>query len=676
MRLGISTFVDDEGGYTTIAVAVALLVSLALVFGAANAEWLSSRSADVQTVADATAMAGADTVSGFVTVATVLDACVLSLGLAGVFILGAGLVICAIPGLRAAGAKVITIGRDLLNARREFAQRAAEGLQKLESTLPLLIVMNSASTVSANSQGSVGYTGCAIPFPQESQSDFSSLLDGVDGKEIEDDAEELQDATDRAEEAKKRADAARQEGWRADCGDTPYCMQERASTLAGLNGSANPYYPTPDSWTFGVALERARSYYRQRLVIEGPEWDGIDALTDSCARTAFYEYASSEVDSGHYSEDPEGFVDMELPDLPHNTDEVKQTRLYTDARWPCTKEKSGVTLHSTLACPGATGAVVGSASLADLDAGSVRLCPVCRMDIVDVGKVGAASTSIENGFEHYWKRVVAASHDYQQARNEQAQAEKDAREAAEKGSDDFDKAIDALSIPRPRLCPPGAWGCVAVVARGSGTMPPAELASSFSSGQSLPAGAAVSAATLATDEQTAENNVLSSFFDGISSNGESDVSVGGVLDGVCELWGRLLVSYGSTVERPSDIAGDTFDSVDGGAGGKLSWWLRRRLAEVVAAAGLEPCDLSLRKPVLANSQDVLSQAGLDGLSTARDLIERLPSGGGPEELAGALGQQLANEVGGTVVTVAELPIPGTSITIPLTVDLAELEKAS
>ena len=46
----VGAFVDDEGGYTTVAVAVALLVSLSLVFGAAAAQWVGARSAEVQQV--------------------------------------------------------------------------------------------------------------------------------------------------------------------------------------------------------------------------------------------------------------------------------------------------------------------------------------------------------------------------------------------------------------------------------------------------------------------------------------------------------------------------------------------------------------------------------------------------------------------------------------------------
>ena len=88
--LSVSLFVEDDGGYTTVAMAVALLVSLTLVFSAASAEWAMARSAEVQEVADAAALAGSNCVAAFSTVYQVLDACVLSLGLSGVMVMGAG----------------------------------------------------------------------------------------------------------------------------------------------------------------------------------------------------------------------------------------------------------------------------------------------------------------------------------------------------------------------------------------------------------------------------------------------------------------------------------------------------------------------------------------------------------------------------------------------------------
>ena len=100
---GLDVFIGEDGGYTSVAVALALLVSLSLTCSLVSVAWLQNRSADVQAVADSTALAGTNVVASYATVATVLDSCVLTLGLAGMVTLGAGLVVSAIPGMAAVG---------------------------------------------------------------------------------------------------------------------------------------------------------------------------------------------------------------------------------------------------------------------------------------------------------------------------------------------------------------------------------------------------------------------------------------------------------------------------------------------------------------------------------------------------------------------------------------------
>ncbi|MCH4180163.1 MAG: hypothetical protein PHR15_03840 [Atopobiaceae bacterium] len=668
--LGLSLFVDDEGGYTTVAFAVALLVSIALVFSLASAEWTLTRAADVQPVADACALAGANVVGAYSTVATTLDACVLTMGLAGVLVSGVGLVVSAIPGAQGLGAEVMGIGRRVLDARGRFATSAATGLRRLEATLPGLIVASSARVVSANSEGSQSFTGVAVPFPQTSESEWDGLDDELDTSSMEQDAAELQERTTQAEEAKAEADVALLEGWRADCGDEPYNLQQRAATLAGLSESENPDYPSVEGWNFGVALSRSRTYYAARAAGEVPEGQGIEELTDSSCRKAFFSYARGRMAQGHYRERADGTVDMDLPELPHDTDEVRSTTLYTDATWPLTQEAAGTTLHSTLACPGATGAAAGMGSLAGVDVGSSQVCPVCAMSVGDMGKVASASTNIDNGYEHHWRRVSAASRAYQDARERQAEAEAQMQETAEQGKGAFDQALEQLSVPRPKLCPAGAWGCIGVVARSDGSTTPETLAGSFVEGQALPGGVAVSAATLAPDADTVENNVLSRLFDGLAQ-GEEGEGVTGVLQGVTGLWGSLLEGYGSGYGDVADVADDLFSGIDGVFGTKVGSWLRDRLAESVRAMGLEPCDLRLKKPVLCNTQDVLDQAGAADLGTIRRYLEAIPDGGTPEEVAAALGQEVWNDLD-TTFTVAEIPVPGTDLTIPLTIDLKDL----
>ncbi len=676
-RWGLAWFLRDDGGYTTLAIAVALLMCLTLAFGTAAAHWAMARSADVQEVADATAMAGENCVAAFTTVAQVLDACVLTMGLTGAVVSGAGLVVAAIPLLQSKSVAIMDVGKKILNARKDFARSAASGLKKFETALPALIMANSASCASANSLNGASYVGMAIPFPQKSQTDYSFLEDGLDADEMDRNAKELAEASARKEEAHERAQAAKERAWRADNIDNPKCMRSRVDTLTDLGSSLNPYYATVDVWEFEYARVRARNYYARRYVQESPRNNGVEELQRSAAREQFYGYAYEAVDKMSCVDTPD-VCSMNLEVLPHTTAMVRATRLYTDTVWPCTEEveeegegAGDIVLHCSLACPGATGPYVGKTSLRAIDRGYVLMCDVCRMDVRAMGNVADASTNINNGFEHYWRIVVEASEEYEAARKDEIAAEKDMQEAAEKGKSAFDKAMEMLSADRPKFCPAGAWGCVSVVARPSAEVVPTELTRSFLSGAQLPSGAAISGATLAPDEATKNNTILARAFDGLRA-GRNSITLD-LVGSVTSLWGDLLVGYGSAYGSVSDAAEQFITKVEGVFGQRVASWLRDKLSALVKGASLQPADLRLRKPVLINSQTVMDKAGgnFGEFGDFRQVLRNLPST--PGELVALLRSRVLEELGTGEFTIAELTIPGLEgVTIPLTIDLSKL----
>ena len=197
---GIGFFCDERGS-TTVASAVAILVSLALVFSLANVQWASSRAADVQVVADAGALAGANVVAAYVTIAQILDALVLSMGLIGLLTMAVGLVLSAIPVVDAAGPPVLSAASNVFSARSKLSRSCAAGLQKLESVVPYAVFANSAAVIRTNASSEGSYVGFALPYPVQGSSDFGNL----ESDDAQTSAEELEKSGERVDELSKQA---------------------------------------------------------------------------------------------------------------------------------------------------------------------------------------------------------------------------------------------------------------------------------------------------------------------------------------------------------------------------------------------------------------------------------------------------------------------------------------
>lgn len=666
----LGLFIHETGAYTSLAVVTALALSVSLLLTTVGAGWYLAKAHKTQAIADSAALAGQNVVAGYVTIAQVLDSCVLSMGITGVLVGGAGLVLSAVPGLSGAGAQTVQTAKTILDARSKFAKSANSGLQKIEASLPFLVAKNSADVIRANSTDSPEYSGAAIPFPQTSQSKFELDESPQNIDKLEDSAGKMAEQSDQAEESKQQADAALLEGWHADCVDDPYRLYQRAQALSHISLGDNPCYTSSDGWNFGVPLSRARAYYHARYLSESPQASNVEEESKSAARVAFYEYSSQKLNEGHYSQAEDGCVDLDLPLLPSNTQELKQTELYTKKMWPITSVNGVPTIHYSLNCPAANGTYLGLASLADLDAGIVQECPVCHFKTSDVGKTPAASTSIDNGFEHYWAKIARAAKQYQEAKNKQVEAEKQMKQLAQEGSNAFEEALDALKVTRPQLCPPGAWGCIAFVTRASSSPQAPALKSPLIKAPDLPSGMAISAAVLAPDNADKQSNVLSHLFDGISLKHEGLLA--GLPKQICMVWGKLLMSYSDGYDALAQITDSFFGKLEGVVGGTIAHMLQDQLVDLVEATGFKPVNLQARKPVLTNTQNVLEQAGFGGMDALRSKIQALPTHATTQQVAQAMGVVLINELPDEYFTIASLPIPGTELSIPLNVDVRKL----
>ena len=679
-RAGIDLFIED-GAYTTLSSAVVILVVLTLLFSSTAAIWSMSRAGDTQAAADSGALAGANVVSSYHTAATVVDASILSLGLAGFATIGTGLVAILIPGAELAAGDMVDTGIEIIKTRNKFAKSASKGLQKIEMALPYLVAARATQAVSAQDTEGATYTGTALAVPRTSESDFVALEGSeISTDVIKDTSKDLERAADELQKASEETAKAKERAWLADCGGSDpasvgscSCMWERARSLAKLSDIENPHYASSVTWEPQVALDRAKAYYRLRLANEAPQGSSVETKAESAARKAFYTYASAEVNRAYITEDGDRTTSY-IPLLPRNTDEVRATELYTDAAWPTSTNDGKTYLHYGTSCPNyKKGTPGGLASVAAYD--GQDKCNRCHFGVSSLGAVAAPSTSIENGFEYHFDEFKGALEDYVECRNKELELMRQTEDEADRAGNAFDEAIKALSGERPRIAPPGRNGVVAFAVSGAISSPD-ELSSSFNAAVRLGERGAISAAVLAPDDATAQNNVLSRFF---STLEERSGGVAGVLDGVMDVWGRLLVGYGDIQGSADELMGEMIDGLGGGSGalGSIASWLGDTVSASVAALGLEPCDLRLRKPVLTDTANVIKSPGSDitGLSKVQDKLRSIPLGvTDPKALCEALEYQVERTISGTVFTLAEIPLPGGG-SIPLTVDVATLAGA-
>ena len=679
-RAGIDLFIED-GAYTTLSSAVVILVVLTLLFSSTAAIWSMSRAGDTQAAADSGALAGANVVASYHTAATVVDASILSLGLAGFATIGTGLVAILIPGAELAAGDMVDTGIEIIKTRNKFAKSASKGLQKIEMALPYLVAARATQAVSAQDTEGATYTGTALAVPRTSESDFVALEGSeISTDVIKDTSKDLERAADELQKASEETAKAKERAWLADCGGSDpasvgscSCMWERARSLAKLSDIENPHYASSVTWEPQVALDRAKAYYRLRLANEAPQGSSVETKAESAARKAFYTYASAEVNRAYITEDGDRTTSY-IPLLPRNTDEVRATELYTDAAWPTSTNDGKTYLHYGTSCPNYKKGVPGGlASVAAYD--GQDKCNRCHFGVSSLGAVAAPSTSIENGFEYHFDEFKGALEDYVECRNKELELMRQTEDEADRAGNAFDEAIKALSGERPRIAPPGRNGVVAFAVSGAISSPD-ELSSSFNAAVRLGERGAISAAVLAPDDATAQNNVLSRFF---STLEERSGGVAGVLDGVMDVWGRLLVGYGDIQGSADELMGEMIDGLGGGSGalGSIASWLGDTVSASVAALGLEPCDLRLRKPVLTDTANVIKSPGSDitGLSKVQDKLRSIPLGvTDPKALCEALEYQVERTISGAVFTLAEIPLPGGG-SIPLTVDVATLAGA-
>ena len=645
LKLSMKKLFRDEEGITTIGMSVSIFLCIALIFTSAQLYRISSASAEIQEVADASALAADNEVAEFVAAVNVCDAGILSLTLLSGTLFALGVVAACIPPTAALSEKLIEAADETMDRRDSFYDGAVKGLNALQKLLPFLAAMNAAGVAEANNTGAMdsSYFALAALIPQEGVK-FESLADGklaaLSGS-IDENIDDIREDSAKAEEAAKRANDAKLRAFMADCGSAPSaCMYERAGRLSKISEEDNALYTNVDAWSFQVALKRIRAYYASRTMEPIASSGSIESRADSAIRKRFYEFAYEEFESA-FIDDSEGAFSFELPALFKNTDQMKQTKLYTEACYPVTQNGSERTMHAWSGCPKASGAS-RMGSISEMDSATFSTCPSCEFRVSSMGNVAAASTNISSGFEHHYEAFREAVEEYAQARAEMdplTQAVKDkVNPIFDAIKDVFKDAAAKRLIPDP----PGKYGAIAMVVNTA--KPPADsgFESSFiNSGATLGTTAAVSAATLLKDDGSGGSGIISR----IIGNMVGDIPVlGGFADIVADCWTGLLRAYENGQDSFNDAVESGLDSFSTSTSSGLGTWVSDALRDMVKEVGLQPADIDPRMPVLVNTGHV----AIDGSTFSSSFAKLKQSSLAGSSPATGVFSSLASITGGTI----------------------------
>ena len=671
---------ETDGGFSTLGMVVALLVTLSLIFSTAQVYRVMSASADVQDVADAAALAAENEVAEFMIVVRVCDAAVLSLSLTGLTSLGLGIAALCTPVTAAVGDALINFSTKIFKARTQFATKAKKGLNALQKALPYLAAAQAASVCVSNSGSATGSNYLGIALLVDETGDEIEIPDLGEQDELAEEATEesaeIKEAAARADEAAQEANEAKQIAFDNDCGNVPgYCMYERAESLAGLSGTDNPLYHSIDTWSFSVPLARARAYYAARLQSEQWSWySTVREQANSALRVRFYQYAVEKMAEGYVYETSDAFSAY-FPLMPRNNTELRETYLYTEYVYPVTATEDGqLMMHAFYGCPGAAGAF-RTGSIAELEWGGFTICPSCGFQVQSMGHIAAATTSTDSGFEHYYVEVAEQAERYAAAKAEQYPASQQVKSAVSALLDECRALCEQAADCRIDAKPPGSYGAIALVVDTTRTTASTGFDSSFvSSSGTLGARAAVSGATLIEEASSEGRSVLSSLLDGLEDDAGIAAGAAGI---VLDVWSALLFAYAKGQDAVDDAIEGVIGLIPFASASGLGTWASKCFRSLMEELGLQPAELDALKPVTV-STEAIALEGSGGFATRFLVVQRSAlaiSSGGTELFSSVVSdieRKALNDLGvknGKVELVTIEPLGSGGPSIPITITL-------
>lgn len=613
-------FFKDEKGFTTLTVVISLLISLSLIFSTAQVYQVNSASANIQSVADACAQTAESEVAEFMILVRVADSTILSLNLAGIMVTGLGVVTMCIPGTATISDALINLAYKIFDARNSFADKVATSLNSIQKSLPFISSVKAYQLAQANNGGvyQANYLSISILMPGEGIEISPGNIDDIKDtlNEVSKNSDDIKQAALEAEKAAQKANESKLVAFMADCGNDPnYCMYERAKNKAYMTGPENPLYKSVDTWSFDVALKRCKAYYPKRLEIEHPEGSSVDDQANSALRKVFYTYASNQMKSAYVYDSGDEFS-ANFPHLPKNTDEMKQTNMYTDVMFPIS---NGNCMHAYNSCPGCSN-ICSYGSIAQMETSHYEACPYCKFSASSLGKVAAASSSIDNGYEYHYAIVEKASKDYEEAKKNSAPYNSKVKDFANRIFNKIKNLISDLSNKRIYALPPGSYGNLVLTVNTNSSPASKGFESNFvTSNKVLGIRAAISASTLVEENSDEGKTLINSLMDNLKDNLPTlSGSVGIALD----LWSKLLAVFSEGQDSLIDGIETSLNQLPLMSASGLGTWASKEISNVLRDLGLEPANLNSLKPVLINSFYVANEESKHDYSSTYGLAAK------------------------------------------------------
>ena len=144
------------------------------------------------------------------------------------------------------------------------------------------------------------------------------------------------------------------------------------------------------------------------------------------------------------------------------------------------------------------------------------------------------------------------------------------------------------------------------------------------------------------------------------------------MDGVLDLWGKMLVSYGDAGRGLEEAFDELMRGLDSQGLGSVGSWLGDRLTGVVRALDMQPVDMRPRKPVLVDSSDVLARSDVPALVDGQTALRELSKVDLDfEGMARAVGYDLGERMTSLEIILAEVRLPSGRV-VPITLRVRDL----